>query len=252
MDEGQYPQWADYPTAFTWRIDEGEIYGWSASPIDVSLESGEHTFHMFSEYDGWYGASVMLKTPGGDIVAEPYTLMSGSDDAVTFTFTAAPTASPTNTGDTHTPTASPTDAPTATPYSDCAPPTPAPTAAPTPVRQVLFRLRSHLLLLPILPLQHRRRHLPQLRHPCCDVTLTSTTLVLTDDVSVDGSGYSVAEQLTVRDQTGWERSLLCSKLRQWTTQAEQRDWRRDQAVSTKESYATQRPPFPLSRFTTKI
>jgi hypothetical protein len=34
------------------------------------------------------------------------------------------------------------------------------------------------------------------------VTLTSTTLVLTDDVSVAGSGYSVAEQLTVRDQTG--------------------------------------------------
>jgi len=36
------------------------------------------------------------------------------------------------------------------------------------------------------------------------VTVTSTTLVLTDDVSVPGAGYSVAEQLTITDPTGWE------------------------------------------------
>jgi hypothetical protein len=47
-----------HPTAFTWRVDEGEVYGWSASPMDVSLGHGEHTFHMFSQYNGWYGATV--------------------------------------------------------------------------------------------------------------------------------------------------------------------------------------------------
>jgi hypothetical protein len=36
------------------------------------------------------------------------------------------------------------------------------------------------------------------------VTVVSTTLVLSDDVKLAGSGYSVAEQLTVRDKTGWE------------------------------------------------
>jgi hypothetical protein len=36
------------------------------------------------------------------------------------------------------------------------------------------------------------------------VTVTSTALQLTDDVSVSGDGYSVAEQLTITDPTGWE------------------------------------------------
>jgi hypothetical protein len=36
------------------------------------------------------------------------------------------------------------------------------------------------------------------------VTVTSTALQLTDDVSVSGAGYSVAEQLTITDPTGWE------------------------------------------------
>jgi hypothetical protein len=36
------------------------------------------------------------------------------------------------------------------------------------------------------------------------VKVTSTILQLTDDAAVSGTGYSVAEQLTLADQTGWK------------------------------------------------
>ena len=86
MDAGQY--WTSYPTSFYWTIVDGTnvwTSGWSATPVNISLGAGEHIFQMDSAYNGWYGATVTLKTTGGVIVAGPFTLASGTSGAETFT-----------------------------------------------------------------------------------------------------------------------------------------------------------------------
>jgi hypothetical protein len=114
------PYWADYMDAFQWKVDAGTTYGYSPTPVVLSLTAGEHKFDMESIADGWYCASVTIKRAGGggETVAGPFTMLSGSYATESFTVastvspTAAPTASPTNFGDTHTPTPAPTTSPT--------------------------------------------------------------------------------------------------------------------------------------------
>eukprot|EP00935_MAST-01C_sp_MAST-1C-sp1_P000798 g798.t1 len=119
MDAGEY--WScttccsgTCANSFRWQIDGiGTKYGYSASPVTITLTAGSHTVYMESSYSaGWYEGTVTIKSSVGSTVAGPFTLAAGQSGTPTDAPTDTPTAAPTNVGDTHAPTSAPTAAPT--------------------------------------------------------------------------------------------------------------------------------------------